>query len=302
MIGAMSARRRIQIVNAPVTPTFSAPSAMLSTNTLSGSGSFQFQFNATKRTCSTASAGSVSGSGASSFQYFNASDLIDPLDYEVMVTLGTASTNSNITTGGGSATLGVWHTLSTSPLFIFSCSDRRGGTRPVNIEIRHRVDNGVTATTAITLTQSSDAVTPSFTGFGGTTTLTRTTTNSYLGIYIDSESGANAGRIRTYKDATVDANTGFTFNTGSIPESEYEFQFSGLSITPGGSMTGPGGIAVGSYLAVSTARGNSPTSSSGGRFSALDSNPAGVGVMRMTMRHKLDTAKSAVVDKTFQTF
>lgn len=301
MIGVTNAMYRIVTVNDPVTPVFSAPATMTSTNTLAGSGTFSFQFNATKRTATTSATGSVSGSGASSFQYFNSGALVDPQDYEVMVTLGTNVGNSNIAAAGGSATLGVWHTLSTSPLFSFTCSARRGGSRPIDVTVRHRVTTATTATTSITMNQSSDAVTPSFTGFSGTTTLTRTTTNSYLGVYIDSETAANLGRIRTYKEAAIDANTGFTFSTGAIPEDEYEFKFDSLSITPGGAMSF-GGIAIGSYLSVSTARANSPTESSGGRYLALNTNPAGVSVMRMTMRHKLDNAKSNTVDKTFQTF
>lgn len=301
MIGRSGIMLRTVTVNTPVTPTFTAPATMTSTNTISGSGSFQLQFNSDKRTCTTASAGSVSGSGASSFTYFGASDLVDPADYEVMVTLGTATGFSDIAQGGGSATLGVWITLSTSPLYILSCSDRQGGTRPVTVAIRHKVDTGVTASTVITLTQSSDAVTPSFSGLTGTTTLTRTTTDSYLGLYIDNGSTANGGRIRTYKDTTIDANTGFTFSTGSIPESEYEFQYSLTSITPGGSMSF-GGVGTGAWLAVSTARSATASSSSGGRFFALNSNPAGVGVMTISMRHKFDTAKVASTNKTFQTF
>ncbi len=300
MIGVSYNLQRIVIVNAPVTPTFTAPATMTSTNTLSGSGAFSFQFNSNKRTCSTSTTGSVSGSGASSFTYFGASDLVDPADYEVMVTLGTNVGFSNITTAGGSATLGVWISLSSSPLYSFSCSDRRGGERPITVAIRHKVDTLVTASTSITMNQTSDAVTPTFSGLTGTTSLTRTTTNSYLGLYIDSETSANAGRIRTYKDTTVDTNNGFTFSTGSIPESEYEYQFTQISVTPVGAMS-IAGTAVSGYIDVSTGRAGSPSSSSGGYFFALNSNAAGIGVMSITIRHKLDQSKSGFTNKTFQT-
>lgn len=300
MIGALSARRRIVIVNEPVTPTFTAPATMTSTNTLSGSGTFSFQFNSNKRTCTTNVTGSVLGSGSSSFTYFGASDLVDPADYEVMVTLGTNTDFSNIATAGGSATLGVWITLSTSPLYSFSCSDRRGGSRPITVAIRHKISTGVTASTSITMNQSSDAVQPTFSGISGTTTLTRTTASSYLGIYIDSETSANAGRIRTYKNTTVDTNIGFTFSTGSVPESEYEFRYDQVSVTPGGSLSF-GGTAAGSFVDISTGRAASPSSSSGGYYFANNVVAAGVGVMRLTIRHKLDPYKTTSVDKTFQT-
>lgn len=300
MIGALSARRRILVINEPVTPTFTAPATMTSSNTLSGSGAFSFQFNSNKRTCATSTTGSVSGSGASSFTYFGASDLVNASDYEVMVTLGTNVGFSNITTAGGSATLGVWISLDTSPLYSFSCSDRRGGSRPITVAIRHKVSTGVTASTSITMNQTSDAVAPTFSGLTGTTSLTRSTTNSYLGLYIDSASSANAGRIRTYKDAAVDTNNGFTFSTGAIPESEYEYQFTQISVTPGGSMS-IAGTAVSGYVDVSTGRAGSPSSSSGGYFFATNVMAAGVGVMRITIRHKLDTSKSGFTDKTFQT-
>lgn len=301
MIGALSVRRKVVVINEPVTPTFTAPATMTSTNTLGGSGTFNFQFNSDKRTCTTSVTGSVSGSGASSFTYFGAGDLVNADDYEVMLTLGSVTGFSDIAQGGGSATLGVWITLGTSPLYILSCSDRQGGSRPITVAIRHKVDTGVTASTVITLTQSSDAVAPSFSGLTGTTTLTRTTTDSYLGVYIDDGSTANAGRIRTYKDTTIDANTGFTFSTGSIPESEYEFQYSLSSITPGGSMSF-GGTGVGSWTTVTAGRALSASSSSGGRFFALNSNPAGVGVMSITIRHRFDQAKAQTTNKTFQTF
>lgn len=300
MIGVTHSMYRIVTVNDPVTPVFSSPGAMVSTNTLSGSGTFSFQFNATKRTATTNTTGSVNGTGASSFQYFNSGALVDPQDYEVMVTLGTNVGFSNIAAAGGSATLGVWHTLSTSPLFSFTCSDRRGGSRPIDVTVRHRVNTAVTATTSITMTQTSDAVTPSFSGLSGTTTLTRTTASSYLGLYIDSESSANGGRIRTYKNTTVDTNIGFTFSTGSIPEAEYEFRFDSISITPDGSLSF-GGTAVGSYVDVSTGRSTSPSSDSGGNYFAALASAAGTGVMRITVRHKLDQAKIAQFDKTFQT-
>lgn len=301
MIGASYNLQRIVTVNAPVTPTFTAPATMTSQNTLGGSGTFSFQFNSNKRTCTTNVTGSVSGSGASSFTYFGASDLVDPADYEVMVTLGTSSGFSDIATAGGSATLGVWISLSSSPLYSFTCSDRRGGSRPITVEIRHKVSTGVTASTSITMNQTSDAVAPTFSGLTGTTTLTRTTASSYLGLFIDSESAANAGRIRTYKNTTVDTNIGFTFSTGAIPESEYEFRFDGLSISPGGSLSF-GGTAAGSYVDVSTGRVTSPSSASGGYFFADNIVPAGTGTIRITVRHKLDPSKSGFFDKTFQTF
>lgn len=300
MIGVSYNLQRIVTINAPITPTFTSPATMTSTNTLSGSGTFSFQFNSNRRTCTTSVTGSVSGSGASSFTYFGASDLVDPADYEVMVTLGTNVGFSNIAAAGGSATLGVWITLSTSPLYSFSCSDRRGGSRPITVAIRHKVDTGVTASTNITMNQTSDAVTPSISGLSGTTTLTRTTTNSYLGLYIDSGASANAGRIRTYKETTIDTNNGFTFSTGAVPESEYEFQFVSISITPGGSMS-IGGTAVNTWTDVSSGRALSPSSGSGGRFFALAASAAGVGVMRVSIRHKLDQSKSSFSDKTFQT-
>ena len=299
MIGRSGIMLRTVTVNEPVTPTFTAPATMTSTNTLSGSGTFSFQFNSNKRTCTTSVTGSVSGSGASSFTYFGPSDLVNASDYEVMVTLGTNLGFSNITTAGGSATLGVWISLDTSPLYSFSCSDRRGGSRSITVAIRHKISTGVTASTSITMNQTSDAVAPTFSGVGGTMTLTRTTTNSYLGIYINSASSANAGRLRTYKDSAVDSDIGFTFNTGSIPESEYEYISSNLSVTPPGSLSFSGG----SYIDVSTARANSPSNSQGGAFYfANNVVAAGVGVMRFTMRHKLDPSKSSFFDKTFQTF
>jgi len=299
MIGRSGIMLRTVTINEPVTPTFTAPATMTSTNTLSGSGTFSFQFNSNKRTCTTSVTGSVLGSGSSSFTYFGASDLVNADDYEVMVTLGTNTGFSNIATAGGSATLGVWITLSTSPLYSFSCSDRRGGTRPITVAIRHKVNTGVTASTSVTMNQGSDAVTPTFSGIGGSLTLTRTTTNSYLGIYINSASSANAGRFRTYKEATVDSDIGFTFSTGSIPESEYEYISSSLSITPSGSLSFSGG----SYTDISTARANAPSNSGGGAlYFANNVMPAGVGVIRFTIRHKLDQAKSEFFDKTFQTF
>jgi hypothetical protein len=299
MIGVSYNLQRIVTVNAPVTPTFTAPATMASINTLGGSGTFSFQFNSNKRTCTTNVAGSVSGSGASSFTYFGASDLVDPSDYEVMVTLGSNSGNSDITTAGGSATLGVWISLSSSPLYSFSCSDRRGGNRPITVAIRHKVNTGVTASTSITMNQSSDAVDPTFSSVGGSLTLTRTTANSYLGIYINSASSANAGRFRTYKETTIDSDIGFTFSTGSIPESEYEYIASSLTVTPSGSLSFSGG----SYVDISTARASAPSNSGGGAlYFANNVMPAGVGVMRFTIRHKLDQAKSEFFDKTFQTF
>lgn len=298
MIGVSYNLQRIVTVNAPITPTFTAPATMTSTNTLGGSGTFSFQFNSNKRTCTTSVTGSVSGSGASSFTYFGAIDLVDPADYEVMVTLGTNVGFSDISAAGGSATLGVWLSLSTSPLYSFSCNDRRGGSRPITVDIRHKVTTAVTASTSITMNQTSDAITPSFGGISGTVTLTRTTTNSYLGLYIDSESSANAGRIRTYKSTTIDTNNGFTFSTGSIPESEYEYKFDSVSITPSGAMSASN---TGSWVDVSTGRSASPSSSSGGYFFALNSNPAGVAVMRVTIRHKLDQAKTQFANQTFET-
>ncbi len=298
MIGAQSARRRINIVNDPVTPVFPAPFSTTSTNTLGGSGSFAFQFNATKTTASRTTIGTVNGTSTGSFQYFDSGALVDPIDYEVMVTLGSNSGASNIATAGGSATLGVWHTLSTSPLFSFTCSDRRGGSRPITVTVRHRVETSFTASLIITMTQSSDAVTPSFSGLTGTTTLTRTTAISYLGLYIDSDTSANAGRIRTYKNTTLDTTTGFTFSTGSIPESEYEARCDAGTITPGGAMSFSGGA----WVDISTLRAASPDyTSSVGRFSATNVAAAGTGVMSITIRHKLDTAKTNSTNKTFET-
>lgn len=300
MIGVTHAALRTAIVNDPVTPAFTNTGNRTSTNTLGGSGVFQFSFNATKLTCGVNVTGSVSGSGSSSIQYFPAGSLVDPADYEVQCTLGSNVGFSNISAAGGSATLGVWHALSNSPVFTFNCSDRRGGSRVLTITIRHRINTAVTASANVTLDQSSDAVAPSFSGLSGTTTLTRTTTNSYLGLYIDSESSANAGRIRTYKEATVDVNIGFTFSTGSIPESEYEVQYTQISVTPSGAMS-IGGSGVAGFVDISARRIVSPSAGSGGAFLALSGNPAGTGVMRITIRHKLDKDKSAFFDKSFQT-
>lgn len=289
MIGALSVRRKVVVINEPITPTFTAPATMTSTNTLGGSGTFSFQFNSNKRTCSTSSAGSVGGSGASSFTYFGASDLVDPADYEVMVTLGTNSGFSNISTAGGSATLGVWITLSTSPLYIFSCSDRRGGSRPITIDIRHKVSTAVTASTTITMNQGSDAVTPSFSGVGGTTSIIRTTTDTYLGVYIDAASSANAGQIRTYKGTTLETQTGWTFSTGSIPESEYEVSTIVSSVSPvAGLLTFVGGF--GSWGDISSARPTTAAYNSGqGIFwSRLGTEPAATGTITLRIRHKLD--------------
>lgn len=289
MIGASYNLQRIVTVNAPVTPTFTAPATMTSWNTLGGSGGFTFQFNATKRTCTTSVTGSVNGSGSSSFTYFGASDLVDPADYEVMVTLGSNSGFSNIATAGGSATLGVWITLSTSPLYSFSCSDRRGGSRPITVAIRHKVSAGVTASTIISMNQGSDAVTPTFSGVGGTTSIIRTTTNTYLGVYIDSATSANAGQIRTYKNTTLETQTGWTFSTGSIPEDEYETATVVSLVTPaGGLITLNGGF--GSYGGVSGTRVTPPAYNSGqGVFwSRLGAEPAATGRITLYMRHKLD--------------
>ena len=302
MIGALSARRRIVIVNEPVTPTFTAPATMTSTNTLSGSGTFSFQFNSNKRTCATNVTGSVLGSGASSFTYFGASDLVDPADYEVMVTLGTNTGFSNIATAGGSATLGVWINLSTSPLYSFSCSDRRGGTRPITVAIRHKISTGTTASTNITMNQTSDAVTPSFSGIGGTTSVTRTTTDTYLGVFLDSAAGANAGQIRTYKNTTLFTQTGWTFSTGAIPESEYEVATSATLVTPLGRLITFNGGA-GTFSDISTERAKSPAYNSGyGTFwSRLGTEPAATGRMTMVIRHKLDPNKNASANFDFAT-
>ncbi len=293
MIGVSYNLQRIVTVNAPVTPTFTAPATMTSINTLSGSGTFSFQFNSNKRTCATNVAGSVSGSGASSFTYFGASDLVDPADYEVMVTLGSNSGNSNITTAGGSATLGVWISLSSSPLYSFSCSDRRGGNRPITVAIRHKVNTGVTASTSITMNQGSDAVTPTFSGIGGTTSIIRTTTNTYLGVYIDSATSANAGQIRTYKNTTLETFTGWTFSTGAIPESEYEASTTISLVTPaGGLITLTGGF--GSWGDISGGRATPPAYNSGqGVFwSRLGTEPAATGRITLSIRHKLDPSST----------
>ena len=289
MIGTTNALRRIVTVNLPVVPTFTAPATMTSINTLSGSGTFSFQFNSNKRTCTTSTTGSVSWSGSSSFTYFGASDPIDPSDYEVMVTLGTNAGFSNITTAGGSATLGVWIALSSSPLYSFSCSDRRGGSRPITVAIRHKISTGTTASTNITMNQGSDAVTPTFSGVGGTTSIIRTTTNTYLGVYIDSATSANNGQIRTYKGTTLETQTGWTFSTGSIPEDEYEVSTVISSVTPaGGLITLTGGF--GSWGNISGARVTSPAYNSGqGVFlSRLGTEPAATGRITLRIRHKLD--------------
>lgn len=287
MIGVTNALRRIVTVNLPVVPTFTAPATMTSLNTLSGSGTFSFQFNSNKRTCTTSVTGSVGGSGSSSFTYFGASDPIDPSDYEVMVTLGTNAGFSNITTAGGSATLGVWISLSSSPLYSFSCSDRRGGSRPITVAIRHKVSTGVTASTIISMNQGSDAVTPTFSGVGGTTSIIRTTTNTYLGVYIDSASSANAGQIRTYKNTTLETFTGWTFSTGSIPESEYEVATTVSMVTPaGGLITFRGGFAT--YSDLSTRQPPAYDSGVGVFWSRLGTEPAATGRITLYMRHKLD--------------
>lgn len=291
MIGALSARRRTGIANSPVTPTFTAPATMTSTNTLSGSGTFSFQFNSNKRTCTTNVTGSVSGSGASSFTYFSASDVIDPADYEVMVTLGSNSGFSNIATAGGSATLGVWITLSTSPLYSFSCSDRRGGSRPITVAIRHKVSTGTTASTNITMNQTSDAVSPTWGGSSGATTVIRTTTDSFLGIYIDSATAANAGQLRVYKNTTLFSQTGVTFSTGSIPESEYEV--SAVCFVP----TPSDGFLIsdtfGAYYDVATLRAITPAwnSSTARYWSRLGTEPAATGKILVSVRHKFDNSK-----------
>lgn len=302
MIGRSGIMLRTVTVNEPVTPTFTAPATMTSTNTLSGSGTFSFQFNSNKRTCTTSVTGSVSGSGSSSFTYFGASDLVNASDYEVMVTLGTNVGFSNITTAGGSATLGVWITLSTSPLYSFSCSDRRGGSRPITVAIRHKVSTGTTDSTNITMNQTSDAVSPSFSGIGGTTSVVRTTTDTYLGVYIDSATSANAGQIRIYKSTTLFSQTGWTFSTGAIPESEYEVSTASTLVTPpGGLITLSGG--AGAFGDISGARATAPAYNSGqGTFwSRLGTEPAATGRMVMVIRHKLDPNKNAVANFDFST-
>jgi hypothetical protein len=300
MIGVTNALRRIVTVNLPVVPTFTAPATMTSSNTLGGSGTFSFQFNSNERTCTTSVTGSVSGSGSSSFTYFGAGDPIDPSDYEVMVTLGTSVGFSNITTAGGSATLGVWISLSSSPLYSFSCSDRRGGSRPITVAIRHKVSTGTTASTNITMNQTSNAVSPSFSGIGGTTSVIRTTTDTYLGVFLDSASSANAGQIRTYKSTTLFTQTGWSFSTGAIPESEYEVSTAATLVTPsGGLITFNGG--AGTYSDISTERAKSPAYNSGyGTFwSRLGTEPAATGRMTIVIRHKLDPTKNAVANFDF---
>lgn len=303
MIGVTHAALRTAIVNDPVTPVFTSPATMASTNGSAGSGLFSFQFNATKRSCSTNVTGSVSGSGASSFAYFPANALIDPIDYEVRVNLGTNVGNSNIAAAGGSATLNVWHTLASSPLFTFSCSERRGGSRPITVDIRHKVNTAVTASTTITLNQSSDAVVPTFSGLTGTVTLTKQVeTTAYLGLYIDSDSVANAGRLRTYRGEDLIGTTGWSFNTGSIPETEYEFVVSGFGITPSNAM---GFIPVagnGVWVGIASRRSVPASNTSGARFTAIYSVPAGVGTMFLRIRHKLDTEKIGTANVNFQTF
>ncbi len=291
MIGVTNALRRIVTVNLPVVPTFTAPATMTSSNTLSGSGTFSFQFNSNKRTCATSVTGSVGGSGASSFTYFGASDPIDPSDYEVMVTLGTNAGFSNITTAGGSATLGVWISLSSSPLYSFSCSDRRGGSRPITVAIRHKISTGVTASTSITMNQTSDAVSPTWGGSSGATTVIRTTTDSFLGIYIDSATAANAGQLRVYKNTTLFSQVGITFSTGAIPESEYEV--SAVCFVPTPSNGFIISDTLGSYYDVATLRANTPAwnSSTARYWSRLGTEPAATGRISVTVRHKLDTSK-----------
>lgn len=302
MIGTTNALRRIVTVNLPVVPTYTAPTTMTSSNTLSGSGSFSFQFNSDKRTCTTSSVGTVSGTSGSSFTYFGASDPIDPSDYEVMVTLGTNVGFSNITTAGGSATLGVWISLSSSPLYSFSCSDRRGGSRPITVAIRHKVSTGTTASTIITMNQTSDAVAPTFSGISGTTSLTRTTTDSYLGIYIDTATAANAGQLRTYKSTTLYTQTGFTFSTGAIPESEYEVSTVSSSVSPAGALINQVG-GVGTFTDVSTVRAASAAYNSGAGvfWSRLGTDPAATGTYVLRIRHKLDQAKTNFINVNFQT-
>lgn len=292
MIGALSARRKIVVVNAPVTPTFTAPAAMTSVNSNVGSGEFTFQFNSNKRTCATNTTGSVAGSGASSFTYFGASDLVNASDYEVMVTLGTNAGFSNITTAGGSATLGIWISLDASPLYRFSCSGRRGGSRPITVAIRHKISTGVTASTVITMTQSSDAVVPSLFGLNGTTLAVRTVTDVVLGIYVDSASPVNIGAKRVYKSGVIDTSADFGFATSPMPESEYEIRCVVGSISPSGSLVFSGG----SWVDIGSARSSSPP----GTVGSFSSITAGIGTMTITVRHKLDNAKAASASQTFE--
>ena len=302
MIGVTNALRRIVTVNLPVVPTYTAPATMTSSNNLAGSGTFSFQFNSDRRTCTTSTTGAVSSSGVSSFTYFSAGVPIEPSDYEVMVTLGTNVGFSNITTAGGSATLGVWISLSSSPLYSFSCSARRGGSRPITVAIRHKISTGTTASTIITMNQTSDAVTPTFSGISGTTTLTRTTTDSYLGIYIDAANSANTGQLRTYKSTTLYTQTGFTFSTGAVPESEYEVSTVSSNVTPSGTLINQVG-GVGTYTDVSTRRAASAAYNSGvGVFwSRLGTDPAATGTYVLRIRHKLDQAKTNFINVNFQT-
>lgn len=292
MIGALSARRKIIVVNAPVTPTFTAPSTMSSTNSNVGAGEFQFQFNSNRRTCATNSTGSVSGSGASSFTYFGASDLVNASDYEVMVTLGTNVGFSNIATAGGSATLGIWISLDTSPLYRFSCSGRRGGSRPITVSIRHKVSTGVTASTVITMIQSSNAAVPFLSGLGGTTLAVRTVTDVDLGVYVDNLQNVNVGALRVYKNGVLNSSAEFVFSTSTIPESEYEIRCVSGAISPGGSLAFSGG----SWVDIGSARSSSPPNGVG----VYDSITAGSGTMTITVRHKLDTDKSASATQTFE--
>lgn len=300
MIGALSARRRIVTINAPVTPTFSSSGPLTSTNTLSGSGGFDFQFNTDKRTCAI-TVSSSSGSALASLTYFNASDLVDQSDYEVMVSLGAVGGFSNIAVAGGSASFGIWIPLSTSPLYKLSCSDRRGGTRTMTVQIRHRNITAVTASTTLTLNQSSDAVSPVFSGIGGTTSVVRTTTDTFLGVYIDSAQAANTGQIRTYKNTSINTFTGFSFSTGSIPESEYEIATSTTLVTP------PGGLIVsstsGSYVDLSSFRANVAgwDSDTAKFWSRLGTEPSATGRIILNMRHKLDTNKFGQATFDFST-
>ena len=237
----------------------------------------------------------------SSGTYFGASDVVNASDYEVMLTLGTASTNSNIALASGSASLGVWISLDSSPSYKFSCSDRRGGTRPITITIRHKVDTGVSGSTTQTLTQTSNAVTPTFSGIGGTLTLNRGGVNGYLGTYIDATTSAGNGQFRSYKGATLDSRTGFTFNLDGLSESEYELQYTAGTISPSNAMT-IGGNAYLFFVPLNFMREIAEDrDNSGARFEALTGCPAGTGIMNIVIRHKLDNAKIASVTKTFQT-
>jgi len=150
------------------------------------------------------------------------------------------------------------------------------------------------------MNQSSDAVAPTFSGVGGTTSITRSTTDTFLGLYIDAATSANAAQIRTYKNTTLFTQTGFTFSTGSVPESEYEVNTTSTGISPAGGMIDQ---TKSTYVDLSTYRANAAAwNSDVGRFqSRLGTEPAAVGTITLRIRHKLDQSKIGVQSFQFQT-